>query len=118
MFGNSAFIGHSERPSHEEDATKGDFGSILIPPGSDEVLFANEKGPFSVVFYMEVIVNSDPLIFIWVRFGHLIDECFVFLSSKMIAREEVEHDLNFDDWIRVWRFNQPERKFKYIYLEN
>jgi hypothetical protein len=52
-----------------------------------------------------------------VRFGHLIDECFVFLSSKMIAREEVEHDLNFDDWIRVWRFNQPERKFKYIYLE-
>ena len=64
MFGNSAFIGHSERPSHEEDATEGDFGSILIPPGSDEVLFANEKSPFSVVFYMEVIVNSDPLIFI------------------------------------------------------
>ena len=110
MFGNSTIIGHSERPSKEKDVTERDLGSIFIPPGSDKVLFANEKGPFSVVFDMEVIIDSDPLIFVWVRFGHLIDECFVFLSGEMIAREEVEHDLNFDNWIRFWWFDQPEFK--------
>ena len=50
---------------------------------------------------MEVIVDSDSMVFTRMRLGHLIDECLVFLSGEVIAREEVEHDLNFDDWIRV-----------------
>ena len=61
-----------------------------------------------MVFDMEVIINSDSLVFTRMRLGHLIDECLVFLCGEVIAREEVEHDLNFDDWIRVRRFNQPE----------
>ena len=67
-----------------------------------------------MVFDMEVIVDGDPLIFIRMRFGHLIDEGLVLFGREVVAREEIEHDLNLDQRIS-WRRIDQSAEGKKIY---
>ena len=103
VFRNTTSIGHAERPSEKKNATQGNLGRILIPPWRYVRFVSYEKRPFPMVFDVEVIIYGDPLVFAWMRFGHVIDKGLVLLGREMIAREEVEHNLNLNHGVS-WRW--------------
>ena len=59
-----------------------------------------------MVFYVEVIIYGDSLVLPRMRFGHLIDEGLVLFGREVVAREEIEHDLNLDQRISWRRIDQ------------
>ena len=63
-----------------------------------------------MVFYVEVIIYGDSLVPPRMRFGHVIDEGLVLFGREVVAREEIEHDLNLDQRISWRRIDQSARK--------
>ena len=67
-----------------------------------------KEGPLSLILYMEVIVDRDPVILPRVILGQGLNEQLVKIGCRMIAREKVETDLNLYNWIFPTWFNQTQ----------
>ena len=70
-----------------------------------------------MVFYVEVIIYGDSLVLPRMRFGHLIDEGLVLSGREVVAREEIEHDLNLDQrisWRRIDQSAEGEKMYNLI----
>lgn len=97
MLCDLSVVAHPHGPPEQDTATEEELGKAGVPPRRDVLLVADKEGPLAVVLDVEVVVNVYLDVLSRVLLGQLQHERLVLVGRVVVAREEVEDDLDLDD---------------------